>query len=228
MQWARAAVRARGQSHAAASTYSYRPPARHRPPGEAIADSMQCEIPRVSLAVVCRCPENVQNFSNRLQIVTSIRSSIHILRRRVLVSVSANRSTMPRSPVGASTGDMWSTWGGAAGEIRCGRCGTVLKGSERHTCAIVQQRTPKVETSPLAQTLLRRADTCHAPAAPTLAPTQADGAPPAQATNQGARKADRHAHEPKVEPLADSQAQPPCMGSKADAGGGEATERGHG
>ena len=103
---------------------------------------------------------------------------------------------MPRSPVGASTGDMWSTWGGAAGEIRCGRCGTVLKGSERHTCAIVQHRTPKVETSPLAQTLLRRADTCHAPAAPTLAPTQADGAPPAQATNQGARKADRHAHEP--------------------------------
>ena len=58
---------------------------------------------------------------------------------------------MPRSPVGASTGDMRSTWGGAAGEIRCGRCGTVLKGSERHTCAIVQQRTPKVETSPLAQ-----------------------------------------------------------------------------
>ena len=103
---------------------------------------------------------------------------------------------MPRSPVGASTGDMWSTWGGAAGEIRCGRCGTVLKGSERHTCAIVQRRTPKVETSPLAQTLLRRADTCHAPAAPTLAPTQADGAPPAQATNQGARNADRHADEP--------------------------------
>ena len=103
---------------------------------------------------------------------------------------------MPRSPVGASTGDMWSTWGGAAGEIRCGRCGTVLKGSERHTCAIVQQRTPKVETSPLAQTLLRRADTCPAPAASTLAPTQTDGAPPAQAANQGARNADRHAHEP--------------------------------
>ena len=86
------------------------------------------------------------------------------------------RTSMPRSPVGGSTGNKWSTWGGAAGEIRCARCGTVRKGSDPHICAIVQQRTPKVETSPMAQTLLRRADTCPAPAAYPLAPTQTDGA----------------------------------------------------
>ena len=51
----------------------------------------------------------------------------------------------------------WSTWGGAVGEIRCARCGACRTGSSPHTCDIIQEQTHKVETSPMAQHLLRRA-----------------------------------------------------------------------
>mmetsp|Transcript_54655 Transcript_54655/g.131005 ORF Transcript_54655/g.131005 Transcript_54655/m.131005 type:complete len:332 (-) Transcript_54655:245-1240(-) len=50
----------------------------------------------------------------------------------------------------------WSTWGGVVGEIRCARCGGIRSGSGPHTCDIVQEQTHKVETSPMARSLLRR------------------------------------------------------------------------
>ena len=110
------------------------------------------------------------------------------------------------------------------GEIRCARCGARRTGSSPHTCDIVQEQTHKVETSPMARHLLRRAGTCSSPkcqhrcpaAAASSALTLTDGATPAQAAHQGTY-AVRHRH--ALDPLAGSRDPFPSVGSETGAPG---------
>ena len=139
------------------------PPARHRPPGETIADIVQREIHRVSLAVCLGCSGKrtklLRSVTNRLQIETSI----HI-RTKGLLSVWLVGRTRCRAR-------LW-----ARRPVTCGRRGAVrparsdVGDAARFSKAASVTHVPSSNSAPPRSRRARWRRHCSGAQAPALRP----------------------------------------------------------